>query len=340
MKKVIFILFFAFLSITALYAANFKNIILNIQGSGPAEVVEGFKFALTIEANAAGYDVIEDLSMAKYYIKFSSEYDQTEQRYRFTISLVKVEDLFVIVTMEYLFADEEEMMLYSQLVFFVLMANLPEGEIAAAVPEDNSWRDKWLYARTSFDYSILFLKLKGDGLIADAGMYDGPYENPTRVAPLDNKLTPMPGIKLGAEIQFLDWMSVEPGIQFSMEEVMKNRSIYNLLFSLEVKFPLKFLGNLVLEPFGAIAYPMRFPQENEIFDNFPMLAYGGGIQMAVKAMKESAVFVEVKFLYFGDVGMKNHYGELYPKPEVIQYKHSVLGFSIGYKHGFFDRKKN
>jgi hypothetical protein len=223
------------------------------------------------------------------------------------------------------------------------MANLPEDEIIIAVagPEDDSWRHKWLYLRTSFDYSVLLLQLRSKDLIAGAGVYDGDPEDPTtrtRVAPVDNKLVPMPGLKLGVEVQFLDFMSVEPGAQISMEQIMLNEIVYNVLFSLQVKFPLKFIKSLVLEPYGAGAYPMRFPQ-NKVFEDFPMYSYGGGIQISAKAGKNGAAFVDISYMYFGDVGMKNYFGELYPNPGIITFNHSILCFSMGYKHGFIDRKR-
>jgi hypothetical protein len=341
MKKIICISFLLLSSINALYAANKKNITINIQGTGPKDTVEGFKYALVIEATAAGYDITENTAMAKYSIKFTVEWDQIEERSKFTVSLVKVEDSYVVVTMEYFFADEEEMLLYSQLVFFMLMANLPEDEIIIAVagPEDDSWRHKWLYARASFEYLVLLLQLMPkDNLIGGAGVYDGSFENPTSVAPLDNKLIPMPGLKLGLEVQFLDFMSVEPGAQISMEQIMLNEIVYNVLFSLQIKFPLKFIKSLVLEPYGAGAYPMRFPQ-NKVFEGFPLYSYGGGIQISAKAGKNGAAFVDISYMYFGEVDMKNYIDKLYPNPKTITFNHSILGFSIGYKYGFIDRKR-
>ncbi|WP_461252402.1 hypothetical protein, partial [Treponema sp. R8-4-B8] len=81
--KIIFISFFLLFSITFLYAANPKSITLCIQGSGSANFVEGFKYALTVEAKAAVYQVTDNLSAAKYNIKFTVEFDNTEQTSKF-----------------------------------------------------------------------------------------------------------------------------------------------------------------------------------------------------------------------------------------------------------------
>jgi len=339
LKKNVCVLVLLFCSFSAIYAANSKNITLCIQGTGQPAFVQGFKDALIIEAKAAGYDVTENLSAAKYNIKFSVEFDQTQQKSKFVVSLVKVVDLSVIVSMEYLFADEEEMLLYSQLVFFMLMANLPDNEVAASEPVDDSWRDKWLYINPYFNYSFMFLALKSDGLMGGAGVYND-EPTPALVAPLDNKIIPMPGIGVGLEFQFLPFMSIEPGFLISREEIVLDHVMYNMIASLKLKFPLKFFRNVVLEPYGVAAYPMRFPEELEIFDtdSFPKYVFGGGMQIAVKIGKSGALFVDVNYLYYGDTGIENQLYDLFPKPPVIHYDHSVLGFGIGYKFGFFDRK--
>jgi hypothetical protein len=341
-RKALCALIILFSSISGLYAANSKNIKLNIQGSGSNELVEGFKYALKIEATAAGYDVTDNMVEAKYLIKFTVAFDQIQQKSKFNVSLVKVADSSEVVAMEYLFTDEEEMLLYSQLVFFMLMANLPEDEVGTSVV-DNTWRNKWLYIRASFDYSIMVLQLKNTGLIGGHGMYNdmGYPDDPSKwlVSPLDNKVVPELGAGLGLEAQVLDFLSLEPGAQISYENAVQGHTIYNLLLTMDIKFPLKFFSGFVFEPFIMGAYPMRFPKPNEVFVDYPMIAYGGGIQFAFKMEKSSALFIEASYLYFGDVTMKNQYTALYPSPEKIQYNYSFLSFNIGYKYGLFDRKK-
>jgi len=343
-KKALFVIIILFSSISGLYAAKPKNITLIIQGTGSQEIVDGFKYALKIEANAAGYDVSDNPTAAKYFIKFNVVFDQAEQKSRFSVSLIKMADQSEIVTMEYLFTDEEEMLLYSQLVFFMLMANLPEDEIEQkpeAAPEDDSWRNKLLYLRASVDYSIMLLELQSTGseVLGGVGMWNS--SNPSVVAPLDNKVVPVFGIGLGAEVQVLDFLSLEPGLQFSYENAVEGNATYNLLLTMSVKFPLKFFNSFVPEPYIMAAYPMRFKAAagaTEVF-NLPPFALGGGVQVAVKMQKSSAIFFEASYLYYGDVTMKNQYSKLYDKPEWISYNYSVVCFKFGYKYGLFDRKK-
>jgi hypothetical protein len=337
-KKITCFLIIFLFSLTFLYAAGPKKLALHLQGNGSQNLVEGFKFALTIEANAAGFQVIDSYNAANYQIKYSIEFDRMEQKFKFTVSLIKIMDSSEVITMEYFFADEEEMLLYSQLIFYMLMANLPEEE-TGSVYEDDTWRNKWLYLNTSFDYSLMFLILEGKGLIGGAGIYHELSDRTVdRVAPLDNMIVPTMGAGLGLEFQFLNFMSIEPHAHISLEEVVYDNLVYNVLFSVELKFPLKIFSSIVIEPYGLAAYPISFPQGEDIFKGIPTYLFGGGIQAAVKAGKNGALFFDVSYLYIGEIGMINRFDKLYPKPDTIFYDYSVLKFSVGYKFGFFNRK--
>jgi len=348
-KKTICVLVLLFCSFSAIYAANSKNITLNIQGTGQPAFVQGFKEALVIEANAAGYEITDNIGAAKYSIRFSVEFDQEAQRSKFNVSLVKIADSSVIVSMEYLFADEEEMLLYSQLVFFMLMANLPDNETAASEPVNDNWRNKWLYISPYYNYSLMFLELQGKGLVGGIGIYNDSV-TPPLIAPLDNKIIPMMGVGLGIELQFLDFMSIEPGAQISIEEILLNNRMLNVLFTAKLKFPLKFIRSVVFAPYAAAAYPLRLAFDSdskEVFANygtpieaisFPVF-FGGGVQIAVKAGNDGALFFDVNLIYFNESGLKNPYYDLYPKPETIYYKHFDLSFAIGYKFGIGNRKR-
>jgi hypothetical protein len=341
MKKIIFISFFLFFSAAFLYAVNPSEISLAIQGSGSPSFVDGFKLALTVEAKAAGYQITDNASSAKYNIKFTVEYDRIEEKSKFIVSLIKVDDSSVIVSMEYFFADEEEMMLYAQLVFFLLISNLPED--VKGVAEDNTWRDKWLYLNVSFDYSIMFLGLNDSRLKGGIGMWNDNF--PDTIGPVDNKFSLMPGIGLGLEFQFLDFMSIEPRAELSLEEMVKGHVIYTALFSAALRFPLKFLKHVVIEPYGTVAYPIRFPADLEVFSSYPQLIFGAGLQVAVKAGKSGALFFDVSYMFInlGDTKMWNQFAiwpnDLYNQPKDIRFDHSILGFKIGYKFGFFNRKR-
>jgi hypothetical protein len=206
------------------------------------------------------------------------------------------------------------------------------------VNDTEVWKNKWLYLRTSFDFPITFYKLQGDGLIAGTGVYNGDYDTPGRVSPLDNTVMALPAATLGLEVQFLNWCSIEPKIQAGWES-LNDTDYMSLTAGLELKFPIKLIRNVLLEPYGAVAFPIPLPETSEFFDSFPIVAVGGGFQLGLKGGKPGAVFIDVNYMYYlGDAEMKNHYGELYPNPAVIHYHRSVIGLGLGYKFGFINRK--
>jgi hypothetical protein len=204
--------------------------------------------------------------------------------------------------------------------------------------EADSWRNKWLYFRGSFDFPITYYALLGDGLVGGIGIHNGDEINsPTRVAPIDNRIVAMPAGTFGFEVQFLNWMSIEPIFQVGWES-LNDRNLVNLAAGAELKFPLKFMKNVVVEPYGAVSFPIPGVISN-VFDSFPLLGFGGGLQLDIKGGTAGAFFIDVNYMYYGDTGIVNHYGDLYPNPPVIHYNRSVIGLGIGYKVGVINRKR-
>jgi hypothetical protein len=143
-------------------------------------------------------------------------------------------------------------------------------------------------------------------------------------------------LTVGFELQFLNWLSLEPKFQAGLDH-MNETDFFYLAAGVELKVPLKFLRNIMIEPYGAFTMPILTP--TDIFTNeFPWFGYGGGIQISTYGGKAGAVFVDVNYMYFGDVGIYNPYGKLYPNPGVIHYNRSVIGLGVGYKAGFINRK--
>jgi hypothetical protein len=219
------------------------------------------------------------------------------------------------------------------------------AQAAPGTPYDASidnWRNKWLYLRTSVDFPITYYQLKEDGLIAGIGVYDGDFKNPTRVSPLDNQVVLLPSLTVGLEVQFLNWLSIEPKFQVGLDH-MNETDFFYMAASLEVKVPLKFLRNIMLEPYGAVSIPILTPSDifvtSSLLGSLPWFGFGGGVQISTYGGKAGAVLIDVNYMYFGDVGIRNPHGELFPKPGVIHYNRSVIGLGVGYKVGFINRKK-
>jgi hypothetical protein len=214
----------------------------------------------------------------------------------------------------------------------------PFSFFGAEDDETDNWRNKWLYFRTSFNFPVTYYALQGNGLVGGIGVHDGDEENgPSRVAPIDNRVIAMPAGTFGIEVQFLNWMSIEPNFQIGWE-FLNDRNLIGLEAGVELKFPLKFMKNVMLEPYGAVSFPIP-GLSSTIFDHFPLLGFGGGFQLNIMGGKIGAVFLDINYMYYGDTGIYNHYGDLYPTPSVINYNRSVIGLGVGYKVGAINRKR-
>jgi len=225
--------------------------------------------------------------------------------------------------------------------FPVLMSNLVthiSGSISAEGAND-LWKNKWIYFRASFNYPITFYVLHDPALKGGIGVYRPDPSDPTgvpiAVAPIDHKIMAMPGATVGAEFQFLHFLSLELNFQLDMGDT-RNNSFVNTAAGAELKFPIKF-DNIMLVPYGAFLYTFNV---SPVFSEFPPVAAGGGVQLCARAGKRGAFFADVKYLLsFCDAVMHNP-DPIHPEPAVIHYKRSQLGIGIGYKVGIIDKKKN
>ena len=111
---------------------------------------------------------------------------------------------------------------------------------------------------------------------------------------IDNKVFALPGLTLGLELQFLNFMSAELNFQAGWEH-MNDRDYIFMAAGLELKFPLKLISNVILEPYAAVKYPIFIPDfptaelsALEVITWFPMLGFGGGFQIAQCGRKTDA----------------------------------------------------
>jgi hypothetical protein len=323
-------------------AADVNNRTLFFEGSAVRpDQLEFFNTNFRMEAVGTGYTVVDRKSQAGYIFKFDVVLnpDPNDTQYILKISLIRNFDNFEILSFDFFFTYLDEMYPYNQYLFLRAVSNIPrytEDELALIATGDASgWRNKWLYIRASFDYPVTFYQLQGKGLVGGLGVYDGPFANPVRVSPLDNKIIALPGFTIGAEGQFLDFMSGELNLQFNFGDPLDN-SFLNVAAGLELKFPLK-VSRFVIAPYVAFAFPMNI-MPTATFADFPKAGLGGGAQFGIRGGPNGTIFIDIKYLYYlGDAVMKNPYGKLDPNPSEIYFTRSVLGLGIGYRYGFFDR---
>ena len=335
-KTLVFLAVLLLLANAPSFADDSEEMTICIQGFGSkADHVTFFRDAFMAEAEAAGFKVTDqfDFKYADYGIRFdiTPNPNINEQQYIFTISLVRIKDLAIMVTATYSFTELEEMSPYTQYLFFRLVANIPgyrTGGLNAA------WKNKWLYLRLSVDYPITIYGLQPNGLINGVGVYRGDFGSPDDTMPLDNKTIALPGATLGIEVQFLNWMSLEANAKASLEELFGEYHI-SLAGEVELKFPIK-TNYFMIEPYLAASYPIFVPDR---FVEFPLFAFGGGVQVSVRGGSYGAFFVDINYMHtLSDAVAKNPYGGLFPNPEKIHYRRYVIGLGVGYKFGLFSRK--
>jgi hypothetical protein len=352
MKRTIFLLVFIILAVSSL-SAQVQNRSVYIEGS--AENPGHLTFFLNnfkMEAAALGYQVVENKAMAGYIIKFHAQsYNDSidpEIRNIVLVSLIYNETGREMVSFGWPYATIESMYEYNQFVYFraaVLIPALSETDFADFLRRDDTWRNKWLYLRVSADYTVLFHRIQQggeppDGLISDGhkfyAAYDGDYNSPNFLDPIEHIIWPTPGMTVGAEFHFLDFMSVEANFQLSFGDTRNNYAV-NLALGTELKFPLKFFKNYAISPYAAFLFPIVVPA-HYIRDEYPKFFLGGGVQFNINGGKMGAFFVDAKFMMpTKEIITENYTWEFSPLPTTFHYKRFTLGISAGYKFGFLHR---
>jgi hypothetical protein len=248
-----------------------------------------------------------------------------------TVSLLDSKDGREILRFSWAFETLEEMYEWNLHLIYQAMANVPLTKLTG-VPDTNHWRNKWIYVRASFDYPITFYANKvPNGAIYKMNQTTGVVEYDR----LEHKVFPFPGATLGAEFQFLNFMSVEGDFQINFGDPLSTQLIPSI--NIELKFPLKPSRHFMIEPYGAVTFPATTATETI---QFPKLGFGGGIQFGVKGGSRGAFFVDVNYIhYLGDVVTLNTDTDK-PNPPRLTWNRFSVGLGIGYKIGFLNRNKD
>ncbi|MDR0443147.1 MAG: hypothetical protein LBH44_07065 [Treponema sp.] len=345
---VLFIFIFLTVFVFAQSRDDTRVFIPPIVGYGPDAGSQAafFKENFEMETTAAGYSITDSAGNADYLLRLGVRpnlvlYDDgteeqappEEKQFILQINLIRTEDDFEIISFAFPFTELDEMYEYNLYLLYEAMANVPLTKLAGTAPVDDRWRNKWLYLRASIDYPITFYALTmGDKpyLYKDAeGTHDPELYH------LDNRISPWLAATLGFELQYLNWMSTELNFNLSFSDPMSDALLVSM--QIEQKFPIKPSTHFMIEPYAALSFTTN--TSTDVIE-FPQFGIGGGVQFGVKGGSMGAFFVDVNYIHFlSDVKMKNT-NEHYDKPKEITYTRFVLGLGIGYKIGFFDRRKN
>jgi hypothetical protein len=331
-------LFFTVLSLLAAssFAQNIHHRNLFIEGTAVrADHYEFFMKNFSLEAEGAGYTVTRSKNEAAYTLNFNVSANRGSNNYQYyaKLSLLRNEDGFEVTTLDFFYNYIDEVYDLVRTLFQNITLYIPlytSEELNAAQGRFDNWKNKWIYLRASFDYPVSFY-LVNDPALHSGALYD-PGTNQFDMQ--DHKIMAMPGATVGAEFQFLNFMSLELNFQVSMGDTRDNLFI-NMAAGLELKFPIKF-DNIAFVPYGVFIYPLNV---SAIFNEYPLFAFGGGIQLCARAGRYGAFFIDANYTFsLSQAVMKGPYPDnLYNDPPEIHYDRSVIGIGVGYKFGLFDR---
>ena len=378
MKKAVFLVLFLAFAVSS-YAVDIPDRSIFIEGTASVPAHRTFFLDnFRMEASALGYNIANTRNAAGFIFNFvvqnyADEYDPSI-RFIILVTLTHRESGMELVSFGWPFAQLEDMYEHNQFVFFKAAVNIPslsDAEIAElvraaqaaeaallallsediqpivqALPPDNSWKNKWIYLRASFDYLIQFYKIlpQAGELHGGVAAYNPSIPNPNFVHQMEDITYPRPGATVGLEFQLLNFLSLEVNFQIGFGDMQGNDFFINLAAGAELKFPLKMFNNFIISPYGAFHYPIAFSL-SPAFIEYPLFFAGGGLQVAVKGGSSGAFFVDVKYLMsldrfgldFGRTYMSNPWKPTFPDPPGFHYNRFVVGISVGYKFGIFDR---
>jgi len=184
-------------------------------------------------------------------------------------------------------------------IVYNMLSGIPDIEIV------DDWRDKWLF----LEASALWVPR----------IYTGRYQS-VNWANF--------GLRLAVDFQFLNFISVDLGVQFVQDWVVISATggqYRDLLLEvpLAIKYVFKPFNYLMLEPYGGVS--LNFSIMN--YTKPSLLSWFVGAQLDVKAGP-------------GMVVIDPHFAMDFSKSSIanVQYQRYMIQIGIGYKFGFFRKK--
>jgi hypothetical protein len=355
MKPFMFLMIFLSSSMLV-YSQNRADTTLYIEpiSGGSASDRTFFEENLKMEVSAAGYNVIDELVDAIYSIGGSIAPEDDGNVLSITLS--NVAESREMVTQELFYIQVEES--YEVLPFLVwqMLANAPflvteappppppppvvaSADPAAnrmapivnlinAVPDDDTWKNKWIYLGAKFGPSLHFYMTGSDSF----------NEN------VDTRsFTVAAGIE--ASVQVLDFLSVQTEVNFGMDNAdyrglnplslqpPKEDHVYKssyLYFPLLVKVVLKPGRTFLVEPYGGAYLNLDLGLEGNNMQ-IPVGGWLAGTGFGFK-VGSGVLFFDLRYtMDFLDAAVDN---------ELIEVRRHTATISAGYKIGFLNRKQS
>ncbi|GHV95141.1 hypothetical protein AGMMS50293_14610 [Spirochaetia bacterium] len=275
-----------------------------------------------MELSSAGYGVVDTQAESNYMMQFTIQSndafgsDPDEKQYEVKLALLNSSDNSEVVEFTFPFTGLDEMNDWNQYLMYRAMANIPldvleensrlmdEQAPAAAIPD--LWRNKWMYVSFALGGDMIFF-VNQNTLSAAQGMV-------------------MPGVALGYELQFLNFLSVQAAGKF---RALHDGESYKpvLAFDAALKGVVKPGNYMMLEPYFGAEYTMSLSPGTQI----PWLSVLAGTQVGFRGIKRDAFFIDLSMAYslLGEFTLvtENTHGTL------------IFGLLFGWKLGFLDRKR-
>jgi hypothetical protein len=308
-----------------------------------------------MEASAAGYNVIDDLFDAIYSI--SGSIAPEDDGNVLSITLSNVAESREMVTQELFYVQAEES--YETLPFLVwqMMANAPFLVTEApppppppvittttdanaskmtpivnlinAVPDDDTWKNKWIYLGAKFGPSLHF--------------YIAGSDSPNDVD--EDTFTVEAGLE--ASVQVLDFLTVQIEVNFGMDNgdyrdltfedaVTKGDHVYKaayLYMPLLIKPVLKLGRIFLIEPYGGAYLNIDLGMGDM------QIPVGGWLAGANFGFKVGSGVLFFDLRYTTDF-LDTTVGGDEPYSGLVEFRRHTATVSAGYKIGFLNRKQS
>jgi hypothetical protein len=356
MKKTFLVLVIIVSSSMAVYSQNRADTTLYIEpiSGGSSSDRAFFQENLQMEIDAAGYNVIDDLFDAIYSI--SGSIAPEDDGNVLSITLSNVAESREMVTQELFYVQAEES--YETLPFLVwqMMANAPFlvtetpppspppviattdanankmtpiVNLINAVPDDDTWKNKWIYLGAKFGPSLHFYITGPDSYNKNVDIQSFTVE-----------------AGLEAAVQVLDFLSVQTEVNFGMDnadyrdltprninlpgEDHVYRAVY-LDFPLLLKAVIKPGRTFLVEPYGGAYLNLNFDVKKDRM-HLPVGGWLAGVDIGFK-VGSGVLFFDLR--YTNDFLDATVSGE-----ELVEMRRHTATVSAGYKIGFLNRKQS
>jgi hypothetical protein len=301
------------------------------EGAGSSDA-EWFTGMAEMEIPVRGFTLGERAEDSQYTLDGSlSPYPggRGERLFALHLALINNKTGSPMVEQDLIYASRQEAAEWYSVILFSMLANIPlpgvimpeSGEFASADPDptdpsavspinssakNRTWQDKWLYVGAALEWDHRRY-IHGDASSFKDGI----------------------GGRVFAELQFLNFMSLEAGAQAARDEPRYNGEAFKV-YSLEgyaaLTGVIKVLANCVFEPYAGVS--VNFPFSTEI--DIPSLSWLAGLQLGVK-VGPGCVFTDVSY--------SQDFAQAAIKDIDFSFDRQMINVGLGYKIGFFDRKR-